>query len=109
MPFTMTIGYFAYAKLCATFGMAGAAFSNLSEWLLLFNTLLSHAHDSRCASLILPVPDSLNFAAYHRVHHINPAKNFGLTMPSDMLFDKLLGVRTICMDEAEALAEAEKE
>lgn len=106
MPFTMTIGYFGYAQLCAALGMAGSAFSNLSEWLLLFNTLLSHAHDERCASLILPTPDSLNFATYHRVHHINPARNFGLTLPSDIIWDKILGVNTICMDTKEAAKEA---
>jgi len=105
MPVTMTIGYFTYAKLCGWLGLGASAFSNVSEWLLLMNTLLSHAHDARCASLILPVPDSLNFAAYHRVHHLNPARNFGLTLPSDLIWDKILGVNTICLD----VDQAEKE
>jgi hypothetical protein len=102
MPVTMTFGYFVYHWLCANAGMAASAFSNVSEWLLLFNTLLSHAHDERCASLILPVPDSLNFAAYHRVHHLNPARNFGLTVASDLIWDKILGVSTIEMDTKKA-------
>jgi len=105
MPATMTLGYFAYWWLCSKMGLAASAFSNVSEWLLLFNTLLSHAHDARCASLILPVPDSLNFAAYHRVHHLNPARNFGLTVASDLIWDRILGVSTIEMDTAKAEAE----
>ncbi|CAE8641670.1 unnamed protein product [Polarella glacialis] len=108
MPVTTIIGYFAYARLCCFIGMEASAFSNISEWLLLFNTLLSHAHDERCASLILPVPDSLNFAAYHRVHHLNVAKNFGLTLPSDMVWDRILGVNTICTDRAAMEEDATK-
>lgn len=98
MPATMTVGYFCYAWLAGVFGYGAEVFSNVSEWLLLMNTLLSHAHDEKCASLILPVPDSLNFAAYHRVHHLNVSKNFGLTLPSDIIWDKILGVNTIEMD-----------
>jgi len=102
MPATTTFGYFVYWWLCSKMGIASSAFSNMSEWLILFNTLLSHAHDSRCASLILPVPDSLNFAAYHRVHHLNPTRNFGLTIASDLIWDKILGVTTIEMDSVKA-------
>lgn len=107
MPVTMTIGYFLYTVLATSAGWANP-FSNLSEWLLLYNTLLSHAHDVRCASLILPVPDSLNFAAYHRVHHLNPGANFGLTMPSDIIWDKILGVNTICLDSSKAEKDGKK-
>ena len=32
--------------------------------------------------------------SYH-VHHINPNRNFGLTEPSDRLWDWILGVNTI--------------
>lgn len=108
MPVTMTIGYFAYARLAGALGLGASAFSNVSEWLLLMNTLLSHAHDARCASLILPVPDSLNFAAYHRVHHLNVARNFGLTLPSDIIWDKILGVNTIEMDTEKAEKEGKE-
>ncbi len=38
----------------------------MSGYLIIFNTLLSHAHDTRCARLMAPVPDGLNFVAYVR-------------------------------------------
>merc|ERR1712187_674856 len=72
-----------------------SAFSNVTGYLIIFNTLLSHAHDTRCARLMAPLPDSLNFVAYHYVHHLSPSNNYGLTEPSDLLWDFVLGVRTI--------------
>jgi len=74
-------------------------FSNVSGYLVVCNTLMSHAHDVRCARLMAPLPDSLNFVAYHRVHHLHPSRNFGLTEPSDLLWDFILGVRTILKPE----------
>eukprot|EP00971_Amphidinium_carterae_P098070 1940479-Amphidinium_carterae.1 len=32
---------------------------------------------------------------YHYVHHLSPCNNFGLTEPSDVIWDKLLGVNTV--------------
>ncbi len=32
---------------------------------------------------------------YHYVHHLSPSNNFGLTEPSDRLWDAILGVRTV--------------
>eukprot|EP00873_Tetraselmis_striata_P022215 jgi/Tetstr1/442479/TSEL_030579.t1 len=96
MPATTTIGGFLYIQLATLLGLQSAAFSNFVEWLLLYNTLFSHAHDVRCANLIVPLPPSMNFGAYHRVHHLQPGKNFGLTMPSDLIWDAILGCNTIC-------------
>lgn len=95
MPFTTAIGGFFYTLLLSEFGVEGQAFSNVTGYLIVFNTLLSHSHDIRCARLLAPLPDELNFVAYHYVHHVSPANNFGLTEPSDKLWDYLLGVKTI--------------
>ena len=96
MPFTTTLGGFLYTiVLSKVLGVEGQAFSNLTGYLIVFNTLLSHSHDIRCARLLAPLPDELNFVSYHYVHHISPANNFGLTEPSDKLWDYLLGVKTI--------------
>ena len=110
MPFTTAIGGFLYVLLLSRFGLEGQAFSNLSGYLVICNTLMSHAHDVRCARLMAPLPDSLNFVAYHYVHHLSPANNFGLTEPSDLLWDRLLGVQTIrkLEDFAPAAANAAK-
>ena len=56
---------------------------------------MSHASDVRCARLVAPLPNSLNFVAYHYVHHLSPCNNFGLTEPSDLLWDWILGQKTI--------------
>ena len=96
MPFTTALGGFLYTILLGkVLGIEGQAFSNLMGYLIVFNTLLSHSHDIRCARLLAPLPDELNFVAYHYVHHISPSNNFGLTEPSDKLWDCLLGVKTI--------------
>jgi sterol desaturase/sphingolipid hydroxylase (fatty acid hydroxylase superfamily) len=95
MPLTTTVGGFFYTFLLSQFGLMGEAFSNLTAYVMIFNTLLSHAHDIRCARLLAPLPDELNFVAYHYVHHISPSQNFGLTEPSDQVWDYLLGVKTI--------------
>lgn len=95
MPLTTTIGGFLYFLLLSQFGLLGETGSNLTLYLMVFNTLLSHAHDIRCARLLAPLPDELNFVAYHYVHHISPSQNFGLTEPSDQIWDYLLGVKTI--------------
>mmetsp|Transcript_941 Transcript_941/g.1553 ORF Transcript_941/g.1553 Transcript_941/m.1553 type:complete len:309 (+) Transcript_941:171-1097(+) len=81
MPFTTTIGGFIYIWLLSQFGLESESFSNLTSYLLSFNILLSHAHDLRCARLLAPLPDAVNFVAYHYVHHISPSHNYGLTEP----------------------------
>merc|ERR1711871_239753 len=96
MPLTTTVGGALYTWLLGYFfGLESEAFSNVSMYLLIFNTLLSHAHDIRCARLMAPLPDTLNFVAYHYQHHLSPSHNFGLTEPSDIVWDKILGVSTI--------------
>jgi len=95
MPLTVAIGAVIFAILVHWSGLDGTlGTSNLTEMLMLFNTLFAHAHDVRCANLMFPLPAFLNFSAYHVVHHLNPDKNFGLTLPSDIIWDKLLGVKT---------------
>ena len=81
--------------LLSLVGLQGEAFSNVSGYLVIFNTLLSHAHDVRCARLMAPLPDSLNFVAYHYEHHLSPSNNYGLTEPSDIIWDRILGVSTV--------------
>jgi len=95
MPFTTAIGGTVYEMLLSLFGMEDQGLSNFALYLISFNILLSHAHDLRCARLLAPLPDELNYVAYHYVHHISPANNFGLTEPSDRLWDWILGVDTI--------------
>ena len=95
MPATTIVGGFLYVALLSLVGLEGEAFSSVQLYLITFNILMSHAHDVRCARLLAPLPDSLNFVAYHYVHHLRPSSNFGLTEPSDLLWDWLLGVRTI--------------
>jgi len=93
MPFTVTIGGGLYTVFASMIGCS--AYSNVCEYLIIMATLLSHAHDTRCARLLAPLPDELNFVAYHYVHHLTPSNNFGLTEPSDLFWDWLLGVNTI--------------
>jgi len=95
MPLTTSFGGAVWAILLGCVGLEGQAYSNVMEYLIIFNTLLSHAHDTQCARLMAPLPDELNFVAYHYVHHLSPACNFGLTEPSDRVWDWLLGVKTI--------------
>ncbi|KAJ1474098.1 hypothetical protein T484DRAFT_1971368 [Baffinella frigidus] len=99
MPFTTFIGGVLCVGLLSLAGLEASVFSNVSGYLVVCNTLMSHAHDVRCARLMAPLPDSLNFVAYHRVHHLHPSRNFGLTEPSDLLWDFILGVRTILKPE----------
>ncbi|CAJ1423654.1 unnamed protein product [Effrenium voratum] len=95
MPLTTSFGGAIWAILLGCVGLERQAYSNLMEYLIIFNTLLSHAHDTRCARLMAPLPDQLNFVAYHYVHHLSPVHNFGLTEPSDRVWDWLLGVNTV--------------
>ncbi|GFH58020.1 predicted protein [Chaetoceros tenuissimus] len=95
MAFTTVIGGILYFQVLQVFGMHSQMTSNFVEYMVVFNTLLSHAHDIRCAKLLAPVPDEMNFVAYHYVHHLFPSNNFGLTEPSDKLWDWILGVETI--------------
>ena len=92
---TVGVGGFLYVLLFSLVGLEAVAISSVSVYLMVYNTLLSHAHDVRCSRLLAPVPDSLNYVAYHYVHHLSPSNNYGLTKPSDLLWDWLLGVRTI--------------
>lgn len=95
MPASTIVGGFLYMWFLGLAGLQAEAFSNVGSYLIVCNTLMSHAHDVRCARLMAPLPDSLNFVAYHYVHHLSPCNNFGLTEPSDLLWDRVLGVRTI--------------
>ena len=96
MPFTTAVGAFLYTVvLHAVCLPTYIGFSNLTLYIGMINNLLSHAHDIKCAQLIAPLPDNLNFVAYHYVHHLSPNSNFGLTEPTDMLWDWILGVKTI--------------
>jgi sterol desaturase/sphingolipid hydroxylase (fatty acid hydroxylase superfamily) len=95
MPVTTILGGYLYLYLASLVGLEGSCFSNFSLQLVLYNQLFSHSHDVRCASLVVPLPDSMNFGAYHRVHHLHPSNNFGLTLPSDLIWDRILGVNTI--------------
>ena len=54
MPLTTTLGGFLYVAVLSRFGMHGEAFSNLGGYLVVQNTLLSHASDPRCARLLAP-------------------------------------------------------
>jgi len=100
MPFCTACGGCIYLMLLGTVGMQFEAFSNVTTYLMIFNTLLSHAHDTRCARLMAPLPDELNFVAYHYVHHLSPRNNYGLTEPSDKIWDWICGVNTIKKLEA---------
>ena len=104
MPATATLGGFVCVLLLSLVGLEAEAASNLVVYLYTCNILMSHAHDVRCARLMAPLPDELNFVACHHVHHISPTNNFGLTEPSDMFWDWILGVSTI---KKLAVAEAE--
>lgn len=95
MPFSTAIGGFLYVYLLSMAGLEAEAYSNVSGYLIICNTLMSHGHDVRCARLMAPLPDAVNFVAYHYVHHLSPCNNYGLTEPSDVLWDAVLGVRTI--------------
>jgi len=99
MAATIIVGFSATMVICTRLGL-GYAFNPLSNtaWYI-YQVYLpySHASDSRLAALIAPMPEALNFAAYHHVHHQDPSKNYGLTLPSDLLWDTLLGARTIVM------------
>jgi len=95
MPFSTSVGGSVYTILLGLLGLEDQAFSSVTAYLMVINLLFSHAHDIRCARLVAPLPDELNFVAYHHVHHLSPKNNFGLTEPSDKLWDWLLGVRTI--------------
>merc|ERR1711963_3530 len=96
MPLSTTFGGYFYVRLVTCLGCYG--YSSFTAYVMVLNTLMSHAHDLRCARLLAPLPDSLNFVAYHYIHHLNPDKNFGLTKPSDLIWDKVLGKTTIATD-----------
>jgi sterol desaturase/sphingolipid hydroxylase (fatty acid hydroxylase superfamily) len=109
MPATTVIGSLLYTYLVSTLLPPGtAAFSNATEWLLLYNTIFSHAHNDRCATFIVPLPTGMNFAAYHRIHHLQPNSNFGLTLSSDLVWDTLLGVNTVVNPGDHTLTQAKR-
>jgi sterol desaturase/sphingolipid hydroxylase (fatty acid hydroxylase superfamily) len=108
MPWTTFVGGCLYVLLLGTVGLQHEAFSSVGGYLIVMNTLLSHSHDIRCSRLMAPLPDSLNFVAYHYVHHISPNRNFGLTEPSDQIWDYILGVNTIKKMDPSGGAKSEK-
>jgi hypothetical protein len=72
--------------------------SNVTLQLVIYNTLFSHAHDIRANDLLLPfLPSGLNFAAYHRVHHQFPHRNFGFTFLTDGLWDLAFRETTVLL------------
>ena len=90
-------------------GSAAGWQSTWQYYMVAFFLPYSHASEARLASLLVPgLPDSLNFIAYHRRHHIEPSRNFGLVLPTDMLWDKLLGVRTVMLSDGDATIDANK-
>ena len=54
-----------------------------------------HASDERMGFLLLPLPRSLNYVVYHRVHHVNQNKNFGLNIITDKFYDYIFDEDTI--------------
>uniref|UniRef100_A0A7S4IHZ8 Fatty acid hydroxylase domain-containing protein n=1 Tax=Odontella aurita TaxID=265563 RepID=A0A7S4IHZ8_9STRA len=95
MSVSINLGVIFYFYLASLVGLEKSIFSTVTVLLNSFNGMFSHAHDIRCAGLIVPLRDEMNFAAYHRLHHLYPNCNFGLTMPSDLFWDKVLGQNTI--------------
>eukprot|EP01060_Flectonema_neradi_P008023 TRINITY_DN15727_c0_g1_i1.p1 TRINITY_DN15727_c0_g1~~TRINITY_DN15727_c0_g1_i1.p1 ORF type:complete len:311 (+),score=41.62 TRINITY_DN15727_c0_g1_i1:65-997(+) len=56
----------------------------------------AHSHNTSLATLLIPfLPNSLNFIAYHNLHHLDPACNMGLTEVGDRVWDLLLREKTI--------------
>ena len=65
--------------------------STFQYYLLTLFLPYSHASEECLASLLVPgLPDALNFVAYHRRYHIEPSRNFGLVVPTDLLWDKVV-------------------
>ena len=64
-----------------------ALLERLAAAAVIFNTLLSDAHDVRCARLMAPLADSLNFVADHYEHHLSPAVLRASCEPSDVIWD----------------------
>merc|ERR1712217_955601 len=98
MPVSTAIGGFIYVWVVSCIGLEAYVFSSFVWYCNTLNLLLSHAHDVRCSRLMVPLPEGANFVAYHYNHHLNPNSNFGLTKPSDMLWDKILGHDTVQRD-----------
>lgn len=94
MPFAAAVGNLLMMAVLYQIGIHNCLSNNVISYLIAIQQTYSHASDYRLGSLILPVPVELNFAAYHRVHHLNPSRNFGLTKPSDIVWDRLLGTST---------------
>lgn len=97
MPFTTTIGQVLWWLLIRDYY---DPWCNMILYLVVPATLFSHAHDARCAHLMVPgLPENLNFVAYHHLHHLEPSKHYGLTLPSDLFWDFVLGVDTRKIDD----------
>ena len=64
------IGLFFNGFLCYYF-WPSLVITNLSGMLGVINITLLHASDERFGYLIFPLPRSLNFVAYHRIHHVD--------------------------------------
>ena len=77
MPLTVTLGRICM-QIIFTPILPGFAVSNWVMYLNPIHQSFSHAHDVRCAHIIAPLPESLNFSAYHYVHHLSPCNNYGL-------------------------------
>ena len=100
MPLTTVGGGLCVWGFIHAMGGAAGWQSTWQYYMVAFFLPYSHASEARLASLLVPgLPDSLNFIAYHRRHHIEPSRNFGLVLPTDILWDKLLGVRTVMLSD----------
>lgn len=77
MPITVTFGRIVMLMMVRPF-MPGFSVSNWVMYLNPIHQSFSHAHDIRCAHIIAPIPEAINFSAYHYVHHLSPCNNYGL-------------------------------
>ena len=55
----------------------------------------SHASDMGLVNLFFTIPGRLNYIAYHRLHHIDPSLNPGLTAIGDKIWDTILRTKTV--------------
>lgn len=104
MPLTTIFGgiltfvwmqHFGFLELATETATLPPLVSSTSFYMLTMLLPYSHASDHSLANLIAPLPESLNFVAYHRTHHIHPDRNFGLMLPTDLLWDWILGQKTV--------------
>lgn len=80
----------------ASRGWNGPAVSNAALQLMHVNTLLAHAHDVRCASLVCTPAGRAKFRGLPLdTSQVSPQKNRADQAPSDMIWNALFGQDTI--------------